>query len=435
MERFLMEKLGEWKRAYRRKPLLLNGARQVGKTWLLREFGTRYFDNVAYVSFDNNPQLARHFDEGYDIERLISVIQVETGQKIEPQTTLIIFDEIQECPKALTSLKYFCEDAPQYAIAAAGSLLGVMIHEGTGFPVGKVTTLDLFPLTFREFLDAIGEKMLREAVDSRDYKLIDTFGEKLTRFLKQYYFVGGMPEAVNIFCETGDFSRVREIQEHIIYGYERDMSKHLNATKTESVLSAWHSIPAHLGQENKRFVFGHIKKGARARDYHAAITWLVSGGLALLVPRVSKPSIPLSAYANRSIFKLFLVDVGLLGAIAGLDARSVIDGNSIFTEFKGALTEQYVVQQLVSDIGVVPFYWSADNSRGEIDFLVQQGGRVYPIEVKAEENLKARSLRAFSERYSGLVPVRVSLSYYRKESWMYNIPLYAFSLPEESLRD
>ncbi|MBP3194864.1 MAG: ATP-binding protein [Cardiobacteriaceae bacterium] len=432
MERFLIKELIAWKTSIRRKPLILNGVRQVGKTWLLREFGAQHFDNVVYVNFDNNPQLTRHFDDGYDIARLISVLQVETHQKINPQSTLVIFDEIQECPKALTALKYFYENAPEYAVTAAGSLLGLLIHEGTGFPVGKVDTLNLYPLTFREFLNAIGEQILTEAIDSRDYKLIDTFAVKLINYLRQYYFVGGMPEAVHSFCQTGDFARSREIQKQIIYGYERDMSKHLSVKETEAVLSAWHSIPAHLSQENKRFIFGHIKKSARARDYQSAITWLTNAGLALLIPRVSKPAIPLSAYADRSIFKLFLVDVGLLAAISGLDAHSLIEGNAIFSEFKGALTEQYVAQELVASIGVMPFYWSAENSRGEIDFLVQQNGRIYPIEVKAEENLKAKSLRAFSERYQNLLALRFSLSGYREENWMCNIPLYGIFLPSNS---
>lgn len=430
MERLCMKKLLAWKDSLRRKPLLLNGARQVGKTWLLKEFGSRYFDNVAYVNFDNNPQLAKHFDEGYDIERLITVMQVETGERIFPQQTLVIFDEIQECPKALTSLKYFCENAPEYAIAAAGSLLGVTLHEGTGYPVGKVDALDLYPLSFREFLDAIGQTMLRELIDKGDYDLITPFATKLTAFLRQYYFVGGMPEAVSIFLETSDYRDVRAVQERIIQGYERDMSKHLSAKETESALALWRSIPAHLGQENKRLIFGQIKAGARARDYRNALTWLTSAGLAVLVPRVSKPAVPLQAYAQDSIFKVFVLDVGLLGAMAQLDSRSVIEGNAIFTEFKGALTEQYVAQQLVSDIDVKPFYWSAENSRGEIDFLVHKGRCVYPIEVKAEENLRSKSLRAFSERYKEVSPVRFSLSAYRKESWLWNIPLYALSLPE-----
>lgn len=429
MERFLMESLVMWKESPRRKPLILNGARQVGKTWILNEFGARHFTNVAYISFDNNPLLAQHFDERFDIDRLISVLQVESHERILPNDTLIIFDEIQECPQALTSLKYFCEQAPEYAVAAAGSLLGVMIHKGTGYPVGKVDTLNLFPLSFREFLDAVGEGMLRELVDTHDYAQIAPFGARLTGLLRQYYFVGGMPEAVEAFRTSGDFGIVRTIQERIVEGYERDMSKHLTVKDTESALAAWRSIPAHLGQENKRFIFGHIKSGARARDYSHAITWLVEAGLTLRVPRVSKPAIPLSAYADASIFKLFLLDIGLLGAISQLDAHSIIEGNSVFTEFKGALTEQYVAQQLVADMDVQPYYWSANNSRGEIDFLVHKGKDIYPIEVKAEENLRAKSLRAFTEKYDGVTPVRTSLSPYRRESWMYNIPLYALSLP------
>lgn len=426
MHRFLMAKLLAWKDAPRRKPLVLNGARQVGKTWLLKEFGKTAFANVAYVSFDNNPQLSALFDEGYDLPRLLLGIQAETGVRITPEETLIIFDEIQECPKALTSLKYFCEQMPEQAIAAAGSLLGVTLHEGTGYPVGKVTTLDLYPLSFREFLDAVGEQSLRECVDSGDWQLIDSFKLSLTALLRQYYFVGGMPEVVARYAESRDLSEIRPLQSQILQGYERDISKHLSRIETEYTLAAWNALPAQLGKENKKFIFGHIKEGARAKDYHAAITWLSKSGLALKVPRVTKPGIPLAAYAN-SAFKLFALDIGILGAMAGLSERAILEGSALFTEFKGAFAEQYVCQQLVSECGLDPFYWSAENSRGEIDFLVQKDGITYPIEVKAEENLRAKSLRAFCEKYEGMEARRFSLSGYRDEGWMRNIPLYAIA--------
>lgn len=425
MERFLMDDLVGWKNSVRRKPLVLNGARQVGKTWLLMEFGARHFESVAYVNLDNNLGLASQFDVGYDLPRILLMIQAESGQRVIPGKTLVVLDEVQECPKALTSLKYFCENAPELAVVAAGSLLGITFHEGTGYPVVKVDMLDLHPLSFREFLDATGNPMLREVVDSGDKQLLGSLAAKFRELLKQYYFVGGMPEAVATFVESADLSAVRAVQEGVLFGYERDISKHLGAAGAERALSAWRSLPAHLGQENKKFVFGHIGEGARARDYRSAITWLTQAGIATRVPRVSKPGVPLSAYADESAFKLFSLDVGLLCALSRLDASSIVDGNALFTEFRGALTEQYVCQQLVSDCNLSPCYWSAENSRGEVDFLVQRGGRVYPIEVKAEENLRSKSLRAFSGRYPGTVPRRFSLSGFCDQGWMRNVPLYA----------
>lgn len=425
MERFLMDDLVGWKNSARRKPLVLNGARQVGKTWLLMEFGARHFESVAYVNLDNNLGLASQFDVGYDLPRILLMIQAESGQRVIPGKTLVVLDEVQECPKALTSLKYFCENVPELAVAAAGSLLGITFHEGTGYPVGKVDMLDLHPLSFREFLDATGNPMLREVVDSGDKQLLGSLAAKFRELLKQYYFVGGMPEAVATFVESADLSAVRAVQEGVLFGYERDILKHLGAAGAERALSAWRSLPAHLGQENKKFVFGHIGEGARARDYRSAITWLTQAGIATRVPRVSKPGVPLSAYADESAFKLFSLDVGLLCALSRLDASSIVDGNALFTEFRGALTEQYVCQQLVSDCNLSPCYWSAENSRGEVDFLVQRGGRVYPIEVKAEENLRSKSLRAFSGRYPGTVPRRFSLSGFCDQGWMRNVPLYA----------
>lgn len=424
MDRFLMQDLVAWKASERRKPLILNGARQVGKTWLLKEFGKQYFANVAYISFDNNPQMAALFEGGYDIARLIAMFQAQTHEVINPQDTLIILDEIQECPKALTSLKYFCEDAPEYFVVAAGSLLGLAVHEGTGYPVGKVNTLNLYPLTFFEFLDAVGEKLLREFVENGDLQAISSFSSTLEVLLKTYYFVGGMPEVVAAYLTKKSMADARAVQEEILQGYERDISKHLSARETEFTIAAWNSIPAHLGQENKKFIFGHIANGARARDYRSAITWLSEAGIAQRVPRIKKPRIPLSAYVDESAFKLFSLDVGLLGALSQIDQASIVDGNAIFEEFKGALTEQYVCQQLVA-MGFKPYYWSADNSSGEIDFIVQQGSFVYPIEVKAEENLRSKSLSEFNKAHNNMSCRRFSLSGYRQQTWMTNIPLYA----------
>jgi len=425
MERYLMSKLVDWKNGLRRKPVIVNGARQVGKTWLLKEFGARHFDNVAYVNFDNNPAMDLLFTESYDIQHLLMGIQAETGERIAEGKTLLIFDEIQECPKALTSLKYFRENAPGQMIVAAGSLLGLAVHQGTGYPVGNVTTLDLYPLSFREFLDATGNQSLRELIDAGDHTALTALSSKFVPLLRQYYFVGGMPEVVTAFVESGVLGDARVTQNQILSDYRRDISKHLSISETEYTLAVWDSIPAHLGQENRKFIFGHIKEGARAKNYRSAITWLVEAGLATHVRRVTKPGAPLSAYAEESSFKLFILDVGFLGAMTGLDSGSVISGSKIFTEFKGALTEQFVCQQLVSDCGLQPYYWSAENSRGEIDFLVQRDGQTYPIEVKAEENLRARSLRSFNEKYEGMAPRRFSLSGYRDEGWMRNIPLFA----------
>ena len=425
MDRTLMAKLIAWKDKPRRKPLILNGARQVGKTWLLKEFGRTRFSNVAYINLDHNAVMREQFELGYDIPRLISAFQFETGEHIAEGETLIILDEIQECPRALTSLKYFCEEAPGYAIAAAGSLLGITIHDGTGYPVGKVETLDLHPMGFTEFLLATGNGNLAKLIAIDDPVMIDSFSSKLIPLLRQYYYVGGMPEAVAAFLERGMLEDAREVQNDILRGYERDISKHLSRAEAEHAIAAWESIPQHLGRENKKFVFGHIAKGARARNYQSGITWLEQAGLVTSVRRVTKPGLPLRSYADDGAFKLFLLDVGLLAAMAGLDKRTVIGGSSIFEEFKGALTEQYVCQQLISERGLAPYYWSAENSTGELDFLVQDGSRVAAIEVKAEENLRARSLRAFKDKHPDITALRFSMSGFREQDWMRNIPLYA----------
>lgn len=427
MDRRLMERLVKWRDKPRRKPLILYGARQVGKTWLLREFGRTCFENVAYVNLDDNPAMKEQFELGYDIPRIVSAIQFETGQVVREGETLVILDEIQECPKALTSLKYFCENAPGLAVATAGSLLGPTVHEGTGYPVGKVDALDLYPMSFQEFLEATGNGSLVKLLDTDDAALISSFSSRFVPLLRQYYYVGGMPEAVSAFLERGLLEDAREIQEQILLGYERDVSKHLSRTETEYALAAWNSIPSHLGRENKKFVFGHISEGARARNYRSGITWLTQAGIVVKVRRISKPDVPLRSYADDGAFKLFLPDVGLLGAMAQLGKEAVIGGSSIFEEFKGALTEQYVCQQLISECGLVPYYWSAENSSGEIDFLVQDGSTVFSVEVKAEENLRAKSLRAFKGAHPEVRAVRFSLSGYREQGWMRNVPLYAIS--------
>lgn len=431
MERALMDKLVEWKNSPRRKPLILNGARQVGKTWLLKEFGRRHFANVAYINLDQNTAMQEQFELGYDIQRLVSAFQFETGEVIKEQETLVILDEIQECPKALTSLKYFCEEAPGLAVAAAGSLLGITIHSGTGYPVGKVNALDLYPMSFREFLAATGNAGMSELVASNDPAMINSFAGKITPLLRQYYYVGGMPEAAAAFLERGLLEDARSIQNQILSDYERDVSKHLSRTEAEYAIAAWRSIPSHLGRENKKFVFGHIAQGARARNYQSGISWLEQAGLVTKVRRISKPGLPLCPYADDAAFKLFLLDVGLLGAMVRLDKSTVIGGGAIFKEFKGALTEQYVCQQLVSECGFTPYYWSAENSSGEIDFLAQGDNQVYAIEVKAEENLRSKSLRAFKQKHPWVSAVRFSMSGFREQDWMRNVPLYA--IPSKAL--
>lgn len=427
VDRALMDELVNWKDRPHRKPLILNGARQVGKTWLLQEFGRTQFGNVAYVNLDDNPAMKEQFELGYDIDRIVSAIQFETGQVVQDGDTLVILDEIQECPKALTSLKYFCEKRPGLAVAAAGSLLGLTVHEGSGYPVGKVNTLDLHPLSFREFLSATGNGNLVELLGTNDAELISSFSSRFVPLLRQYYYVGGMPEAVSSFLERGLLEDARAVQEQILLDYERDISKHLSRTETEYTLAAWESIPSHLGRENKKFVFGHIAEGARARNYRSGITWLTHAGIAVRVPRISKPDVPLRSYADLAAFKLFLLDVGLLGAMVQLGKEAVIGGSAIFEEFKGALTEQYVCQQLIAECGLAPYYWSAENSSGEIDFLVQDGSDVFAMEVKAEENLRSKSLRAFKQAHPGVNAVRFSLSGYREQNWMRNVPLYAVS--------
>lgn len=427
MERYAINKLVEWKDKKNRKPLILKGARQVGKTWLMKEFGKKYFKYTAYVNFDNNRLMNDVFDKDYDIERILAAINIETATKILPQETLIIFDEIQENPRAIAALKYFYENAPEYAIVAAGSLLGVAIHKGTSFPVGKVDTLELHPLCFREFLMAVGEDGLAGLIESTDFEMMSIFRDKYTDWLKKYYFIGGMPEVVASFVENRDFAEVRYLQSKIIEMYEDDFSKHTTENELPRIRMVWNSIPMQLAKENKKFFFGKIKEGARAKDFEIAIEWLQDCGLIKKVNNVSKPAMPLKAYIEFSSFKLYLLDVGLLGALSELDARSILDGNVIFTEFKGAMTEQYVLQELIADTEYTPYYFTETKSEGEIDFMIQKEGAVVPIEVKAEENLRAKSLRFYCDKYKPQLAVRTSMSDYRVQDWLTNIPLWCIS--------
>ena len=426
MERDLFIKLEKWKNKKKRKPLIIQGARQVGKTWIMKEFGARYFKDTVYINFDNNEKIKAVFDEDYDIPRIISAIKIEYGKSFDVEDTLIIFDEIQEAPKALAALKYFYENAPQYAIMAAGSLLGVALHQGTSFPVGKVDFMQLYPLNFSEFLCALGENQLAQLLESNDYKLINAYSTKYTDLLRKYYYIGGMPEAVQTFIETDDFYEVREIQKSLLKYYEEDFSKHAPKEVVPRIMMVWNSIPSQLAKENRKFIYGAMREGARAKDFELAIQWLEDAGLIIRNYRVTKPDIPLIAYMEMSSFKMFMLDVGLLGAKANIHAKVLLDGCRIFEEFKGALTEQFVAQQLKSS-GRELYYYSTENSSGEIDFVIQQEMRCIPIEVKAEENLRARSLRAFCEKYKPEIAIRTSMSNYREQDWMTNVPLYAFS--------
>lgn len=427
MQRTLMDELVAWKDSERRKPLILNGARQVGKTWLLKEFGRLHFEDVAYVSLDGDALARSFFDSGFDISRIVASLSLELNMDIEPGKTFIILDEVQACPKAITSLKYFCENAPEYAVAAAGSLLGISATEGSGFPVGKVNILDLRPLSFTEFLKATGNEGFAGLIASGETTMINSFSGRIIGLLKQYYVVGGMPEAVNAFVADKDVRVVRAVQQEILDGYVNDFAKHIPSRLLARTMLAWESIPRHLAHENRRFVFGQVRRGSRAADFEESLVWLEQAGLIHKVRRASKPGIPLSAYCDTGGFKVFMVDLGLLGAMNGLPPEAVISGNRVFTEFKGALTEQYVCQQLVSEFGLTPYYWSAANSSGEIDFLVQDGDGVFAIEVKAEENLRAKSLRAFKAAHPEVAAVRFSLSGFREQEWMRNVPLYALS--------
>lgn len=425
MERLLFSQLVKWKDKKKRKPLIIQGARQVGKTWLMKEFGKRCFEQVVYINFENNERMKNVFEADYDIKRIISALRIEHGKNFGADNTLLIFDEIQEVPKALTSLKYFCENAPEYAIVAAGSLLGVAMHEGTSFPVGKVDFLHLYPLNFHEFLLAIGEMALAQLLEQQDFELINSFSSKYIDLLRKYYYVGGMPEVVQCYVDTDDMQEVRNIQKELLLYYENDFSKHAPKETVPRIQMVWNSIPAQLAKENRKFIYGMVREGARAKDFELAIQWLEDCGLIHKCYRVRKPGMPLISYVEMNSFKLFMSDIGLLTAKGNLPAKVLLEGNRIFEEFKGALTEQFVAQELCSAEYEL-YYYSTENSSGEIDFMIQHNCHCIPIEVKAEENLKARSLRAFCDKFNPDVAIRTSMSNYREQDWMNNVPLYAF---------
>lgn len=425
MFRFAMKKLQNWKEKDNRKPLIIMGVRQVGKTWLMKEFGKSFYKKVAYVSFYNNKRMNDVFQVDFDIKRILMNLNIETGVAITPEDTLIILDEIQEAPKVLESLKYFCEEAPEYHVVAAGSLLGVAIHDGVSYPVGKVDILDLYPFNFREFLFAMDEGALSEALDTMDYTLIDNFSDKYLFWLKNYYYVGGMPAVVDAFRMHKDYGEVRQIQNDIVRQYEGDFGKHIDSHTLPRIRMVWDSIPIQLAKENKKFFFGQIKKGARSSEFEIAIQWLIDCGLVYKVSRVNKPHMPLKAYKSMNAYKLFVIDVGLLGAMSELEAESILEGNDIFIEFKGALSEQYVLQQLISDTEYTPYYYGTEKATFEQDFLIQKGKNIIPIEVKAETNIHSQSLRAYCDKYHPERAVRFSALKYMNQEWMENIPLYA----------
>lgn len=425
MYRIAIEKLYRWKESRRRKPLIIQGARQVGKTWLMKEFGRSAYRDMIYINFDSNSRMAELFASDLNTDRLIMGIELYAGKKIDPDSTLLIFDEVQEVPRALSSLKYFYENAPQYHIICAGSLLGIALHEGTSFPVGKVDFLELYPLSFREFLMAVTGIQFAKLLDSQDYKMITSFKQTYIEALKQYYFIGGMPEAVENFTEERDFYEVREVQKRILEAYEQDFSKYAPLEIVPKIRMVWNSIPSQLEKENKKFLYGLVREGGRAKEYETAIMWLCDCGLVYKIERVKGGGIPLKAYVDQKAFKLFVVDVGLLGCMTGLSPKILLDGNDLFTKFKGALTEQYVCQQLKTLENLSIYYYTNDRGSCEVDFVVDTGERTVPVEVKAEVNLKAKSLKTYYEKYQPEISIRTSMADYRPEEWLMNLPLYA----------
>lgn len=424
MERSIYSSLKKWKESPTRKPLILQGARQVGKTYILKEFGAREYSEVVYINCDDNNDMQNMFVD-YDVDRIIRSMSAISGISIKPSTTLLILDEIQEVERGLASLKYFCEKAPEYHVAVAGSLLGITLHEGTSFPVGKVDMLYMYPMDFEEFLLAMGKEQLVELLRNNSWAALTPLRGMLTELLRQYYFVGGMPEAVKAYVERGDIWEVRSIHSKIIDAYRNDMSKHAPKQQVQRINMVWNSIPSQLARDNKKFIYGALRKGARANDFEIAIQWLVDSGLVHKVHRISKPVVPLKFYEDMASFKLFLLDCGLLGALSETPPEQILIGDNVFEEYKGAFTENYVLQQLKSLPRTFVYYYSNDNSTLEIDFVVQHEAHVIPIEVKAEENLRAKSLRQFVTDNSGLHGVRFSMSDYREQDWLTNVPLWA----------
>ena len=409
MNRHAEQQLLKWKESSSRKPLLIMGARQVGKTWLMQEFGRKYYSDVAYISFDSNENMRLVFESGFDVKRILLMLQAETAKSIHPEKTLIIFDEVQECPRAVTALKYFCENAREYHIIAAGSLLGLQVNSGSGFPVGKVDMINLYPMTFSEFLEAEGQQNLAQLAESIDLSMVNAFAARFADLLKQYYFVGGMPEAVSTFVRTHDFSAVRKVHQALLAGYRKDFSKHAPKELSPRLSQIWNSIPQQLARENKKFICKDVAPGLRMRDMECALQWLTDAGLIHIVHRLTKPAFPPAAYRDK-VFKVFFADVGLLAAMADLQAQTILEGNRIFTEFKGALAEQYVQQELRASGEKELFYWSSNQSDVEIDFVFSSGAALIPIEVKAEINLRAKSLFTFCRKQQVKLAMRTSMA-------------------------
>ena len=428
MDRDSMSELYNWKSKKNRKPLIIRGARQVGKTWLMKKFGDIAYSKTIYINFDNNNLMKEIFKKDLSIERIIIALELYVGDKIDPSNTLLIFDEIQEVPEALTALKYFNENAPEYQIICAGSLLGVALHKGTSFPVGKVEFMDLYPMSFTEFAKAAGKERFISLLDNKDFELMTSYKDEYVELLKQYYYVGGMPEVVSNFIENKDFGLVREIQEQILKAYEQDFSKHAPTEVIPRIRMLWNNIASQLTKENKKFIYGLIKEGSRAKEYEMALLWLIDCGLVHKVERIKTPNLPLKAYIDLKAFKLFILDIGLLSCMVKLNQSVLINGSELFKEFKGALTEQYTLQQLVTMKNVDTYYWTNDRGSAEIDFVVDIENTITPIEVKAETNLKAKSLKSYHERFSPLLSVKLSMSDYKKEEWVVNIPLWAISI-------
>lgn len=423
MIRASLKDLELWKHKKNRKPLVIQGARQVGKTWIMKEFGALHFKNVAYINFESSMRLQQVFTTDFDIKRIIQLFEIETGQKIDPASTLLILDEIQEAEKGVTALKYFQEKAPEYFVIAAGSMLGVSLQKNSSFPVGKVDFLNLYPMSFEEFLINLNEKSLVLAIHENHWDVVEPFHEKLIQYLRIYYYVGGMPEAVNTYLLSENLEEVRGIQNNILLGYENDFAKYAPAQIVPKIRMVWQGVLGQLAKENKKFIYGQLKKGARAKEFETAINWLTNAGLLLKCEKINKPAIPLKTYADFDVFKLFVLDIGLLNAMAQIHPRVILDKNQILIEFKGALTEQFVAQELKIKFDL--FYWSSENATAELDFIIQKNQDLIPIEVKAEENLKAKSLKLFEEKFATKRATRISMSPYRKQDWLVNVPLYA----------
>ena len=425
MYKTAIEKLFKWKESKNRKPLVIEGARQVGKTWLMNEFGKQAYKDVFYINFDSNSIMKDLFSIDLNIERIIMGLELYVGRKIDPSNSLLIFDEIQEVPRALSSLIYFYENAPQYHIVCAGSLLGIALHENTSFPVGKVDFLKLYPLSFKEFLISTHNKQYADLLEAGDFKTITIFKQVYIDALKQYYYVGGMPEVVQNFIDNKDFNEVRNIQKQILFAYEQDFSKHAPLEVVPKIRMIWNNIPSQLAKENKKFIYGLLKDGARAKDYEVAIMWLIDCGLIHKVTRINGAGVPLCTYEDLKAFKLFMLDIGLLGCMAGLNQKTLLEGNNLFIEFKGALSEQYVCQQLKTIENLDIHYYTNDRGNCEVEFVADLKNNIIPIEVKAETNLKAKSLKTYCDKYKPKTAIRSSMADYKKEEWFINLPLHA----------